>query len=306
MKNAAPGRFESPLSIAIIGLGGIGSTFAYQLSRAGHDVTVIARPGSKRLQQLQRDNGIVHQNGDRVEVRVLDMLDEQRVYDLLVVTTLAYQVEAILPALQRSKARCIHFMFNTFNPEHLRDAIGENRSTFGMPFVMGMLDKEGKLNSTIDPNRKTLHSDQRWVDLFLAAGISSSLETNMPLWLRCHVPMCIAMESISIAGQRRGSGASWVESMTVARGLHGGFAIIKGLGYRLYPSPKLILYFSPRVVIACILWTVSRIKSFRELLATGVIECRSLVDVIIAAATEAKQTIPAGSVSDVLAMRPKL
>ena len=46
----------SPLRIAIIGIGGIGSTFAFQLVRAGHhEVTAVARPGSRRLEQLKRD-----------------------------------------------------------------------------------------------------------------------------------------------------------------------------------------------------------------------------------------------------------
>ncbi len=54
---------STPLSIAVIGIGGIGSTFAYYLARAGHDVTVVARPGSPRLQQLQREGGIVRDTG---------------------------------------------------------------------------------------------------------------------------------------------------------------------------------------------------------------------------------------------------
>ena len=56
-----------PLSIAVIDAGKIGSTFAYQLARAGHDVTVIARPDSLRLQQLQRDQGIILKTGERAE-----------------------------------------------------------------------------------------------------------------------------------------------------------------------------------------------------------------------------------------------
>lgn len=41
------------VKIAVSGPGGIGSTFAFQLARAGHEVTVVAR--TKRLAQLQRD-----------------------------------------------------------------------------------------------------------------------------------------------------------------------------------------------------------------------------------------------------------
>ena len=51
------------MQIAIIGLGGIGSTFALQLARAGHDVTAIAR--GRRLEQLERDAAIVTAAGER-------------------------------------------------------------------------------------------------------------------------------------------------------------------------------------------------------------------------------------------------
>ena len=47
------------LTIAVLGTGRIGSTFAYFLAKAGHDVTVVARQGSPRLAHLQRDGGIV-------------------------------------------------------------------------------------------------------------------------------------------------------------------------------------------------------------------------------------------------------
>ena len=96
---------SSSLRIAVLGVGKIGSTFAFQLSRSGnHDVTVVARPGSERLKQLQRDNGIVNVKGERAEVRVTDALDEQTPYDLVIVTMPAYQVDAVLPALRCSAA----------------------------------------------------------------------------------------------------------------------------------------------------------------------------------------------------------
>src|SRR5262244_1195141 len=109
MKNIAPAA-KSPLSIAVIGAGKIGSTFAYQLARAGHDVTVIARPDSLRLQQLQRDQGIILKTGKRAEVRVADKLDEEAAYNLVVVTTPAHQVDAVLPAsaVQQSPMGSVH------------------------------------------------------------------------------------------------------------------------------------------------------------------------------------------------------
>ncbi len=293
-----------PLLIAIVGVGNIGSVFAYQLARAGHDVTVIARPGSKRLQQLQRDNAIVHKSGERAKVRILEQLDEQTAYDLVVVTLLAHQIEAVLPALQRSNAQCIEFMSNTFYPERLKDAVGALRCAFGMPFVQSLLDSEGRLNPTISQNQKTLHSDERLVKLFTDAGIPSTLESDMPLWLRCHVPVCVALESISVAGQRRKGGASWGESMVIARGMHAGFATIEGLGSSIYPGLHASINSLPSLIAACILWLLSRNNSFRELLASGEHECCALIDDMVAVGSSGMPAQRA-AVKAILAMKPK-
>src|SRR5215469_14971778 len=194
MKNIAQAA-KSPLSIAVIGAGKIGSTFAYQLARAGHNVTVIARPDSLRLEQLQRDQGIILKTGERAEVRVADKLDEEAAYNLVVVTMPAYQVDAVLPALQRSKAEWVQFMFLTFEPERLRDAIGSHRCSFGMPEVMAMTDSEGRIKPTIISSMKTKHGDQRWAELFSSAGVPSAFEPEMALWLRCEAPLTVASQS---------------------------------------------------------------------------------------------------------------
>jgi 2-dehydropantoate 2-reductase len=293
--------FSTPLKIAVVGCGKIGSTFAFQLSRAGNDVTVVARPMSTRLQQLRRDNGIVTVKGERADVRIADALDERTPYDLIIVTVVDYQVDAVLPALGRSAAKSIQLMFVSFEPERLRDAVGANRCSFGMPFVQAMIDKDGKLKPTISKSQKTIMSQRRWVDVFNAAGLPAAHEPDMPLWLRCHVPLCIGFESIAVAGERRGGGASWGEAKLVARGVKESFALIKGLGYQVYPKSKAQISGLPTFVLTFMLWIFSRVKSMRELLASGKNECQALIDVILAAAPRAK---PPVTVSNIQAIRP--
>ena len=302
MSDAAAAPASPPLAIAVIGLGGIGSTFAFQLAQAGHDVTVVARPASPRLAQLQRDGGVVDHTGQGAATRVADALDEAKPYDLVIVTTLAHQVDAVLPALTRSAAKAIHFMFNTFEPERLGDAVGPGRASFGMPFVAATVNKAGRLHATITATRKTLHGDRRWTDLFNAAGIPSAFDADMPLWLRNHAPMCIAMEAISFLGQRRGSGASWSEAATTARGVRAGYAIIRALGHAIYPKSKVTLAGLPTPALAAMLWAVSRVRSFRDLLATGVGECRALADTLADAAAGKPELSDAARA--VLAMKP--
>ena len=292
-----------PLRIAVLGAGKIGSTFAFQLARVGcHEVTVIARPGSDRLAQLQRDDGIVDVHGERADVRVIDALDEATPYDIVIVTLLDHQTAAVLPGLQRSAAKCVQFMCNTFHPERMQDAIGADRCAFGMPFVQATLNSDGRLKATIGTGgQKTIMSEQRWVDVFNAAGLPAAVEPDMPLWLRCHVPLCVAFESVAVAGERRGGGASWREAMVLARGVHASFGLLKGLGYGIYPTAKKLIDGSPIPVLAATLWSMSRIVSFREVLATGKAECQVLVDVMVAAAPPAQQPV---DVSRIQAMKP--
>ena len=293
---------SSPLRVAVLGAGRIGSTFAFQLARSGsHEVTVVARPGSPRLRQLERDGAIIDLKGEQAPVRVTSVLDELATYDLVIVTLLAHQTDAVLPALQRSAAKCIQFMFNTFNPERLQAAIGVERCAFGMPFVQATLDADGRLKATIGAGgQKTIMSQQRWVDVFNAAGLPARLEPNMLLWLRCHVPLCVAFESISVAGMRRDGGASWGEAMVMARGVRASFDLIERLGYELYPRSKRRIAGSPEPMIAAILWGMSRIRSFRELLATGKAECCELVDAMVAVSPLTEPAVAAA----IQAMKP--
>jgi 2-dehydropantoate 2-reductase len=291
-----------PLSIAVIGAGQIGSAFACQLVRAGHHVTVIARPGSRRLHQLRRAGGIAFQDGGHLAVEVADGLDEEKDYDLVIVTTKAFQVDALLPTLARSKTAEFHFLFANFNPERIRDALKAKHCSFGMPFIQAWLDDDGRLKTKINSRQKTLHNDHRWVDLFNGAGLPSALEGDMLGWLRWHAPMTIAIESVCVAGERRHGGATWREARTMARGMRAGFQIIRGLGYEMHSSAKSFARM-PVTVVTFMLWMMSRMKRFRELLASGENEARAQVDELVAAAqTEPGLRVAAGAVS---AMRPR-
>lgn len=293
----------TPLRIAVLGTGKIGSTFAFQLARnGGHEVTVIARSGSERLAQLRRDGAIVDAKGERAIVRVIDALDEATPYDLVIVSVLAHQVDAVLPALRRSAARCVQFMFNTFEPCRLSDAVGADRCTFGMPFVQAKLDVDGRLVSRIGAGQKTLMAEQRWVEVFAAAGIPATCESDMPLWLRCHAPLCVAFESVSVAAVRRGGAASWHEARVLARGVDAGFRLIEALGSPVYPRSKRRLYRSPKAVVAAMLWGLSRVRPFRELLATGGAECSALVTAMVSAAPPGREDL----VRPIQAMDPGL
>jgi 2-dehydropantoate 2-reductase len=253
-----------------------------------------------RLAQLQRDHGIVLTTGERAGTTVADRLDEQAPFDLVIVTVLAHQVGALLPALERSQARCVHFMFVTPEADRLRSAVGPGRATFGMAAVLATLDGDGKLGLAI-PKTRAMQGDQRWVDLFEAAGMPSRLEGDMGRWLRSQTPLTIAMESVAVAGMRHKRGATWAEARAGANGLRAGFSILRDLGEIPYPGSKNQISRAPRLLLTLILWGVSRSR-YRETVGNSSEECRGLIGLL---AAEGRQN-PAlrKSLDAVLALQP--
>ncbi|QEH96815.1 ketopantoate reductase family protein [Gluconobacter thailandicus] len=291
----------SQLRIAILGGGRIGSAFVVHLARKReHEVTIVARPDSARLAQLQRDGGVVTTTGEHVPAIICDTLDGSIPYDLALVTVKDYQVRALLPALKRSAARKIQFMFMTFDPDRLQQVVGPERAALGMPFLQSDFDANGHLRTVVG-KRETLTDDPHWAQIFRTAGLPVRYEPHMALWLRCHVPLGVAFESVAVAAEQRGKGAAWSRARTLAIGIRACFTMIRAQGYDIYPKDKARLEKLPVFVVAGMLWGLSRVPSFRNLLATGKTECCALVDDMLASASTPGQS---GDLDAIRAMKP--
>ncbi|WP_437640709.1 ketopantoate reductase family protein [Sorangium sp. So ce854] len=283
------------MKIAIVGPGGIGSTFAYQLARAGHEVTVVAR--GKRLEHLQRDGAIVTAAGERAAVRVSAALDATVAWDLVLVTVLASQVDAVLPALTASAARTVMFMFNTFEPlARLRNAVGPERFAFGFPAILASLD-DGKLTSKIvTRGLLTTVTDAAWAKVFADAGIPAVVHPDMESWLRTHAALVAPVMVAFVTSHARKAGVSWAEAMSLARAMEEGLRLVRQLGNTITPEPVAVLSRLPTRVLATLLWTSSRLEAMRKAGAAGPGEPRSLIDAMAAAAP--------GQTPALLAIRP--
>ncbi|WP_044987227.1 ketopantoate reductase family protein [Sorangium cellulosum] len=283
------------MKIAIVGAGRIGSTFAFQLARAGHEVTVVAR--GARLAQLRRDEAIVTAAGERAAVGVSAALDEAAAWDLVLVTVLAPQVDAVLPALAASAAKTVMFMFNTFEPlGRLRDAVGAARFAFGFPAILATLD-DGKLTSRIvTRGMVTPVTDAAWARVFTDAGIPAVVEPDMESWLRAHAAAVVPVMVAVATAHARKAGVSWTEAMDLARALEEGLRLVRQLGNTLTPAPIAALSRLPTPAAAALVWTLSRVEALRKTGAAGPGEPRALIDAMAAAAP--------GRTPALLAIRP--
>jgi 2-dehydropantoate 2-reductase len=171
-------------------------------------------------------------------------------------------------------------MFVTPEAERLQAAVGADRATFGMAAVLATFDSTGKLELTV-PKTKALHGDQRWVDLFEAAGMPSKLEPDMGRWLRSQVPLTIAMEGTAVAGMQHDRGPTWAEARTGAKALRAGYSILRGFGETPYPGSKNQISRAPRPLLAFILRAAGSGK-YRASLGGSAEECRGLIDLLAA------------------------
>ena len=270
------------MKIAIVGTGSIGSTFAFQLARNAHDVTVVAR--GKRLEQLQAEQAIVTVSGERAAVTVSAALDPAINFDLVLVVVLASQVDAVLPALKTSTAKTVMFMFNTLEPlNSLRDAVGKERFAFGFPAILASLTN-GILKFVIYTREQTtIVTDTVWAKVFSEAGILTVAHNDIESWLHTHVAFVVPMMAISSVAHTRQTGVSWSEAKTYALAIREGFALVQRLGDSITPSSLVILNRAPKLMVTAMFWALSRLKLIRDLGAQGSSEPRALIDKMIAA-----------------------
>ncbi|MDP3274829.1 MAG: 2-dehydropantoate 2-reductase N-terminal domain-containing protein [Deltaproteobacteria bacterium] len=267
------------MHIAVLGTGAIGSALAFCLAQAGHTVTAIAR--GARLAELTRDNAIVLASGARAEVTVAPALDPETAFDLVIVTVIAADAGAVLPALSASRATHVMFMFNTFDGlERLREAVGEARCAFGFPAIIARLD-DGKLTLSVHSvGQVTTVDAPRWAALFCDAGIPTQHHPDMPSWLRTHVAFMVPIMLAGLHVSAQKAGLTWPHAVTLADAMDEGFCTVRALGHRITPSAMTAVAALPTKLKAALLWSLSRTPVLRNAGIAGPREARSLIDAI--------------------------
>jgi 2-dehydropantoate 2-reductase len=280
------------MKIAIVGAGRIGSTFAFHLARASHDVTLIAR--GARLEELSRAGAITTVGGERAIVMAAAALDPNELWDLVLVTVLAHQVEAVLPSLRASRAKAVMFMCNTFDAlDSLDEAVGGSRVVVGFP-TMTAFFVDGKLKSSVrGPGKITTTNGAEWAGVFERAGLPSEVEPDMQSFLRSHAALVVPLMALTCFAHARQGGVSWDEAKRYTRAMKEGFAVVRRLGHRVIPPMVARLARMPSPLLTSVLWTASRTAAVREFGTFGPAEGRYLIDAMIAAAPGATDALRA-------------
>jgi 2-dehydropantoate 2-reductase len=250
------------MKILVYGAGVIGSIFAGMIARKGYDVTVFAR--NTRLQELN-DNGLIlvnSLNSKRIVVRVktTDVLNEDDVFDYIIVVVQNTQIDDILPVLSKNKSPNIVFVVN--NPLGYKkwiDAVGRERIIFGFPSAGGVR-KNGEVHYFIGKDIAKLFQSTtlgelngirtkrlaRLVKIFKHAGFQPSISKSPDEWQKTHVAVILPIVKALYRYQSNNYELS--KSYTTLRnavlGTRELFRILKSIGVRIEPK-KLNFYYLP-------------------------------------------------------------
>jgi len=248
--------------ILIYGAGAIGSIFAGKLKKYGNDVTILAR--RNRYKEII-DNGLVLRNAltDKVEVqnvRCIKELNEDDIYEYIIVVVQNNQVDNILPILAKNKSSNIVFVVN--NPlgySKYITAIGKERVMIGFPSAGGER-KEGLVSYFIGTGLARIMQTttfgeidgtvtlrlKRLIEIFRIAKFDPTISKNIDAWQKTHVafviPIANALIRFGSDNKKLSKSRATIKQMIYAT--REGFAALEKQNIKIEPC-KLNFYYLP-------------------------------------------------------------
>jgi ketopantoate reductase len=303
------------MKILVYGAGPLGSLFAAQLRRGGHDVSILAR--GQRLADL-REYGIMLydvQTKDRTitYVNVVEQLKPDDAYDLVLVIMRKNNALDILPTLAANQRtpNVLFLMNNAAGPGELVEALGRERVLIGFPNSTGYREGHVVHCLTGTEEEKALvpfgEIDGRIRErtreiaraLESAPGLGAEIRTDMDAWLKYHV--ALLMPSLAPALYMSGTDnyrmARTPDAVVLTiRAIREGFRVLRALGLPITPSKFKMFAWLPEPLMVFLLQRLLN----NELMETAMVkhansardEVRHLADEFLALARSTSVPTP--------------
>ncbi len=245
----------------IFGAGPLGSLYACLLHKAGNEVTILAR---NEHYAFLKENGIVLVNEFTQEkiieqVKVVDSLNEEDTYDLVIVLMRKNSIKNILPVLSKNgNIKNILFMGNnTLGFDEYLKYLPKEKVLFGFPggggsrinHIVHYVDSEkpnGKrLPITIGEIDGEIRERTRQTKyLFESSGVPVNIVDDINSWLKYHVAFVHPIAGALLkAGDNYKLAKDKNTIRTYIRAVKEGGRVLKALGYKKSYNFKLKLFY---------------------------------------------------------------
>ena len=257
------------MRILIYGAGNIGCLYAAKLAQSGEDVAILAR-GDRYV--TLRDHGITLEKGVSGErtttsVSVVDRLDSEDAYDLVLVVLPKPALAGVLPTLA-ANGRTPSVMFfgnNASGPEPMISALGRERVLLGFPgaaaiphdcairYVITSRREQPTTIGELDGGRS-----ERIAAIASAlegAGFPASICANMDAWLKTHVAKILPTAgALLYAGGHAEELATNREALRLmVRAIREGLEVLRANEIPITPSNHRVLQWLPESLIVFIM-----------------------------------------------------
>ncbi|WP_075557329.1 ketopantoate reductase family protein [Parabacteroides timonensis] len=241
------------MKILIYGAGVIGCTYGWQLTKAGHDITVLVRQGKKS--RIEKDGIDIfcsdfrgkQKQTEQVTFRpkVIDSLSPDNDFEYIIVATNCIYLKDILPVLAESAGKAhILFFQNIWNDfETIARFLSPEQYFFGFPFKVGGGRDEHCIHCAISgmKNSATLLGEvngeitPRIVKMSNAlekANLKPLVSKHIKTWLITHYAIAASLSAgiIKAGGGKNFAGNSQLLKNTV-KSIREGFEICYRKGF---------------------------------------------------------------------------
>ncbi len=256
------------MKILVYGAGVQGTVYAAQLIQAGNDVSVLAR--GARIEQI-RTHGLVLSEMPRgvetsTRANVVERLDAEDRYDLVVIAVRRSQLHDVLPALA-ANPHVPTFLFllnNATGFEEITRLLGRSRVLAGFPTVGGSR-QDHTIRYTLIPQQLTTlgELDGTLTDrltniqhVMQHAGFPVVISRNIDAWLKTHVVFIIAVAgALYLADGDNYQLARMPDAISMMlRAIRQGFRALQAQGIPVTPLKLRALFLWLPPIVAAMYW----------------------------------------------------
>lgn len=204
------------MKILIYGAGIVGSTYGWQLSATGQDVTVLVKKGKK---QLIEKTGITinckDYRGNKKEViqttfrpKVIEDLSPDNNFEFIIVSVNNVQLKEVLPVLSKGagNANILFFQNNWDDFDEISKYLAPEQYFYGFPFMVGGGRDENGINSVLsglkqsqtllgESNGEITPRLKKIADLFRDANLKPIITNQIIPWLITHYAVAAGLSA---------------------------------------------------------------------------------------------------------------